>query len=586
MAYFSGDPNAQLLASIDNVIQATVGVDLEVKLPDWTATKTYVVTSGPVGLTIGLKTGVLRWCPTPDQATTHTIAFSDALATYSLTVAVAANPSFVLPPNCGWISNVGTGNGAGPTTSASDARAFRGTVVGGTTYNSTKPIVYFRGGTYPKGSENRRMVVGERAIRDMDLNNVEYRPWGNERVTLRVGENPIRTVEKTTNVVFDGLEVKGDSNKYIYDEAILGWWTGPKLLNSNGIAIGGVGNTVKNCVVHEIMTQAIAFKVATDVVAENNIVANSARWCTAGTCGIGQVGLIGSGRPITEASCKMVGNFLFGVESRIISRVLLKGYAHLDIDEGEVLLQQPSNVGMDASNNYQGRFDISNNFGAYCGKGFVSNGQPKVDYNRNSLYQVGTTLANRFKGLRANKSSDNSWRNNLFLLMEGYAKQPATAYSLAHDLDAAGNPQNGYIFPQLANNYGNSDDGKEAGMTITQNLFANPNGLDPTPHPSIPVGVGADAAHHLALIEKAKSFSVDLTIDPYWQTQDLVQQTRTILDLLPAGLKIDYSNWKNTLAEGEEFDLTVTETTPGALAAAGISGKSFTLTVVHTFPRP
>jgi hypothetical protein len=597
--YFSGDASAQQLTTIDTVIQATVGVDLEIKLPDWAANKTYVITNGPVGLTIGLKTGVIRWCPTPDQAVTHTVAFSDGLGSYSVTVAVAANPAFVLPANCGWVSNVGTGAGATPQASASDARAFRGAAVDrplGRSYNSTKTVIYFRGGTYPKGSENRRMIAGERPVRDLDLNNVEYRPWGNERPLMRIGESPFRNQAQTDNVIIDGIAARGDSDKYIYDEALAGWWTAPSLLNSNGFAIGGTNVTVRNCVVHEIMGQCIAFKSASDVIAENNIVANGAALTTAGTCGTGFVTMLGSNKPVTEYANKMTGNTFFNIESRMISRVFLKGEITMGLDEGSINIFQIGNAASDTSNPYLGRTLVENNVGFNCGKGLVSNGMPRVDFNRNAVIDCGTTIMGTSKGLRANKSSDNKFTNNICRTITGFSGNLGSVYSFAHDLDANGNPQNGYIRPFLERNYGNASDGKEPGnsLTVTPNLFANPSDpFDVTPHPSIPAGVGPDPAHHKAQVERARSYSVDITPKEHWKVQNLTTQTRTIFDFLPTGMSLDTSTWQNALpyidAAGvsrPDFDVTVTESIPGTFAQYGIPGTTLKMKVLYTFPRP
>ena len=429
--YFFGDTTAELLPDDVSTVDATVGEGYEAKLP-WTESLRFNLTSGPIGMTVGNQTGTIRWTPTPDQTGAHTAVINNGEKDYSLTFTVADAAIAENLEAAGWLAPTGLRNGSGTYDAATetftysnDVRTFRGAQNADGVFLTTKTTIYMRGGIYiydsarqpiTPGKVEEPLEAGAASVPQLDIyandgDTIVIKPWGNERVMFRGGlEGTLaRMKEGVKNIRFEGIEWRGESKFGTYEKVIPSWWQEENQYNGNGIAISGTNIEFHNCIFHEIMSQAMAAKQATNVIIKDCIVANSARWTISGTTGIGFVNMLPSSDPVTAHSNQVDGCLIYGVESYVFSHVFSKNHVHLTIDEGEGLLAQPANQASTVGDSYEGRTLFKNTALMHCGKGIVVNGQPRVDSIDCTIFETGTTITGRSKAMRNNKSTDNRW---------------------------------------------------------------------------------------------------------------------------------------------------------------------------------
>jgi hypothetical protein len=167
-----------------------------------------------------------------------------------------------------------------------------------------------------------------------------------------------------------------------------------------------------------------------------------------------------------------------------------------------------------------------------------------------------------------------------------------------------------YLEDCFASNNEYKDDGP-SGITYVPNVFRELQSTtialsdDVKDHADYPAaGVGANETHITKLIDRARSYSVDLSIPTHWKwLRDVDEatgltgyqtQTKQIMEQAEAlGLTIDYSHWHNTLpytddqgVEHAEFHVTVTGGTTPLEDITAVNGQTeLELTVVHTYPR-
>ena len=429
--YFLGDTTAELLPDDVSTVDATVGEGYEAKLP-WSKDLRFNLTSGPVGMTVGNQTGTIRWTPTPDQTGEQSAVINNGVKDYSITFTVADAAISGDLTAAGWLAPHGLRNSSGTynaTTKAftysNDVRTFRGEQSSDGSYLATKTTIYMRGGIYiydstrqpiTPGKVEEPLQAGAASVPQLDIcandgETIVIKPWGNERVMFRGGlEGTMsRVKECVKNIRFEGIEWRGESKFGTYEKVIPSWWQEEDQYNGNGIAIGGTNIEFHNCIFHEIMSQAMAAKQATNVIIKDCIVANSARWTISGTTGIGFVNMLASGDPVTDHSNQVDGCLIYGVESYLFSHVFSKDNVHLTIDEGEGLLAQPANQASVVSDSYEGRILFKNTALMHCGKGIVINGQPRCDIEDCTIFETGTTITGSSKAMRNNKATDNRW---------------------------------------------------------------------------------------------------------------------------------------------------------------------------------
>ena len=692
--YFSGDPNAIALSDSTNVSSATVGQPFEAKV-SWHKDYRFNILEGPVGLAIGNQTGTMRWTPTPDQVGDQTIRITNGATERTFTIAVADAEIAEDLTQAGWMAPDGPKNGSGTFDGTSFAysntfKAFR-TDNRASNFESTVETIYLRGGTYIYDEEQRPFgyVPYEDPLPDtgtttcptlklfvQDGKMLVIKPWGNERVTFRGGKNGtlFRTsVADVKNVRFEGIEWRGEARFASYEKVMPSWWQEEAQYNGNGIAIGGSNIEFRDCVLHDVMSQTMACKDASNITIKDCINANGARWTISGTTAIGFVNMKPSSDPVTEHSNKVDGCLIYGTESYFFSHVFSKKYTHLTIDEGEGLLAQPANQASVVGESYDGRTLFRNTALMHCGKGIVINGQPRVDIEDCTIYETGTTITGVSKAMRNNKATDNRWIRCAVNTVEGAAQKYGSAASfgspnywdgntsyskegggflvqvpddgqswLLEDgttvldpsktylLNYAANRAKGdtpdtltraevalmvlrgeWIEPYLEDCYSSTNENdrdQPSGITFLPNVFKElqstnlelaPEVLADANYPS--QGVGADLDHINMLLDRCRSYSVDLSLPTHWKWLRAVnvetgrdgyqQQTKDIFDKgEELGLSFDYTNWHDELPyvddQGEshkEFDIEVSS---GTATLSSITGtNSLTLGVVHTYPR-
>jgi len=287
--------------------------------------------------------------------------------------------------------------------------------------------------------------------------------------------------------------------------------------------INGHHTTVRNNIVHDIPASAISADGNVDYfVADGNIVYDSAWWTIKGTKGIGVVNANSFDGTITQ-NIKIINNLIFGVESRIFSRVWSKGFATLTLDEGEAILVQINN------GTYRGRYLIQNNFMLYNGKGLVINKTNNADIYANTLYMNGTTISGKSKGIRGNTTSGVVIQNNAVQVgvdtnSYAYSMGKSTLTTLTNNYMVGGDP--------LANNYV-----PLTGNNFVSAIFNNPTALDFTILPNLPQNIGASQTVWANLKSRADAYGI--TIKPTGYVPDYRAETIDIENGIPVGTMID-----------------------------------------------
>jgi len=499
-----------------------VGLSFTLKITSQTSNPMLTLLNAPEGMTINQVTGMIYWTPTPNQVGNYVIKIDVSGVAKTLNITVNAG-AFTTPANAVFISpngiNTHTGTFDAPLHDTKSICTALLSVPAGTT-------IYYRGGIYHNpgfGTGN----LYNKSIPQVDChgapnNPVTLKPWGNEKPKI-VFDSFTGMRLAGNYLVFDGFEVQGMGKQITYAQAIAHWWETPKFYNGNGIVINGHHTTVRNNIVHDIPASAISADGNVDYfVADNNIVYDSAWWTIKGTKGIGVVNANSFDGSITQ-NIKIINNLIFGVESRIFSRVWRKGFATLTIDEGEAVLVQINN------GTYRGRYLVQDNFMLYNGKGLVVNKTNNADIYSNTLYMNGTTLAGSSKGLRGNTTNDVVIQNNA-------VQVPVDVYSNAYSMGRS-------TFTTLTNNYligGDTLSNKYvplAGNNFVSTIFNDPANLDFSIAPALPQNIGASQTVWAAL--KARADAYGIRIKPTGWVPDYVQQTLDIEAGIPAGTVID-----------------------------------------------
>jgi len=285
--------------------------------------------------------------------------------------------------------------------------------------------------------------------------------YPNEVVTIRTPWNVKGNYLKITNLNF-----KGYSNSITYENAIRQWWKPKKQLNAKGLLIDADHIILKDNAVGLYPSCGVKFQGKSDYLTiEHNIIYDNAWWSVGGTGGL----IIKNIHQIDNSKAtkvKIKNNLLFSNESRIYSRVFKKGFAKLDIDEGEsFLIQQKDDANKKGATagHYKGRYLVKGNIILYNGKGTSLNKADRIDLVGNTLYCNGTT-ANSIQagGIRANKSNNDTFIDN--------------AVESCNNKKAFSVKGNNNIFK---NNYAKSTSQKQIkGVKLVKRLFRDPKHLD------------------------------------------------------------------------------------------------------------
>ncbi|SFV70267.1 putative RTX toxin hemolysin-type calcium-binding protein [hydrothermal vent metagenome] len=378
---------------------------------------------------------------------------------------------------------------------------------------------------------------------------IEIKPWLNEKVKFTFDD--ATGIRLTGDYIkLSGIEVEGVAKKVKYKDALANWWRGDKYYNGSGIILSGHHVEVSDCVVHDATGSGISAKGWSNINIHNNVVYDCDWWTIAGSKGIGVTDVNAVGNEDNKTTVRIENNLIFGVESRIFSRVWGKGFAHLDLDEGEGILVQVND------GNYTGRYSIKNNFVLYTGKGIVANKTNRADILNNTLYMSGTTISGKFKGVRTSLTQDSIIKNNSVVI-----KGSGHSFNIGKSDIAK---------VTLTNNCGNGQESLN-GVTIEQDIFANPVNLDFTPKNGC---MGASSAVWNALKQKADEYGIK--IKPTNWVPDFIDLTKGVIDSIPVGSTVNWSSWSDT----EPFDLNITN-----IPNEGIKGRpnKFRLEVVYPY---
>jgi hypothetical protein len=514
-----------------------------------------------VGMSINPRTGKLYWTPMPDQTGTIDVevtmtdsAGTSEVSTLKLTV---NDEGFTVPNNAYFFApNAEDGNKNKHPLGTYDAPYFSGKTLCGKILKDKAPgkTFYYRGGTF----YNRAFgTVDATSIPEMTCsgeanNRLSIRPWGNEKPKIKF-DSPLAYRIGGSYINIEGFEIEGMNQEVTYEEALNSWWITPWKSNGNGIVCNGSHVTIRDNIVHHVPAQGINAQNGDYIIIEDNIVYNSAWWTTKGTTGIGMTDTVASDTissdPTSNAQNMVIkSNLVFGVESRVFSRIFKKPVGILAIDEGESLLLQ-INTG-----DYKARYLIKDNFLLFNGKGIVVNTtSPDIspqyaDIISNTLYHTGTTIGTTAKGLRGNKAEELVMKNNAVKIFGN------------GDADSTKTTRSQRIYE---NNYldGNDTEKKNYvpidGRNFVRPVFKDPDNLDFTMADGLPSNVGASQATFEKHKAKMKEHGVE--IKPTGWVPDYQDITKRIIDNIPAGINADFSHWNDT----EEFEIPLTNV-PGA----------------------
>ncbi len=500
----------------------TVGMPYTLTVTTLKTNPVFTLTNPPEGMTINTVTGKIYWTPTPNQTGIYaiTIDVSGIAKTLDLTV----NAGVITAPNAIFISPTGNNANMGSYDfPLSDTKSICKLATGLTVPAGT--TIYYRGGVYHNpgfGTGLYNSSIAQVDCMGTPNNPVILKPWGNEKPTIEF--DSFTGMRLAGNyLVFEGFEVKGMAKKITYLDAINHWWGTPKYFNGNGIVANGHHITVRNNIVHDIPASAISADGNVDYfVADGNIVYDSAWWTIKGTKGIGVVNA-NSFDGTTTQNIKITNNLIFGVESRIFSRVWSKGIATLTLDEGEAVLVQ-INTGT-----YRGGYLIKDNFMLHNGKGVVVNKTNNADIYANTLYMNGTTISGSSKGIRGNTTNNVTVQYNAVevpvdVYSNAYSMGRSTLTALISNYMVGGDTLRTSYVPLLGNNF------------VTA-IFYNPINLDFSVLPSLPQNIGASQAVWAML--KARADEYGITIKSTGWVPDYRQQTIDIENRIPTGTVID-----------------------------------------------
>ena len=251
-----------------------------------------------------------------------------------------------------------------------------------------KTDIYIRGGIYKnkdfgKSLENKSIEL----IKDchgLPDHYINIKSWRNERVVFLSDGVSALPIRSSSYLSIENFEFKGVADKISFEKALEYWWESKPYYKGSGISINRECHHIfiKNNVIHDFPGAGIAVHNSDAIKIENNIVYNCVWWSIAGTGGI----VLTQSKELTEDESYIKGNLIFGVESRIYSRVFKKGFAKLVIDEGEAILVQEEKDTGEEVETYNKNYHINDNFLAFNGKGIVVNKADKAYVENNSMY--------------------------------------------------------------------------------------------------------------------------------------------------------------------------------------------------------
>ncbi len=445
----------------------------------------YSLENAPKGMAI-YPNGTVAWTPTNDQAGDYTVTVNlkngdSVIESKDLDFHVTnANKAYdgVFVDLSGKSS--GDGSPQNPYGTYSDACDnlngkhniyLRGAVYKNPGYHSD----YNKSGRYP--------AVGEEC-QGTQNNPIVIRPWGNEYVKLKTDAlYGIRIKPGAKHITVQNLEIEGEAKSITLNDALkYWWWDNNDTMQSSGIVASGDNIIIKDNVIHNMPGSGISASAGAYADIEKNIVYNCDWWTIAGSKGIGITSAKGSDAN-GKYKNKIVGNLIFNIEQRVFSHVWKKGFATLNIDEGEAfLIQEGKQQDGTTSSSYNGKYLIQNNIIMYNGKTGVLNLAKDINLTNNSYYNNGG--ATKQSGFRISHTKHLNITNN--------AIESNIANTIIYSRDHSSSDIN------LTNNYAKGEITKD-GSTITgiesvSQIFKDPANLDFSIVSDLPQNIGASSS--------------------------------------------------------------------------------------------
>lgn len=477
--------------------------------------------SGPDGLVVQERSGVLRWTPTTAQRGNVPVVVLVQSGNRSERISFTINVSG------------GTTDPAGIYVSASGNDGNSGSVDAPfltlqRAVDTVQPgqTIYVRGGEYrnaefgqPYANRNEANLVQIRTSGTASQP-ITLRNFGNEFVRFRSDVNGIRFNNSTPEYwTLKGIELVGNAQELTEDVALANWWSDEAILPMQGRGIGGKMDhiTIEDMIVRDFPGAGIAPRNSEYVTLRNNIVFNNAWWSTAGTHGI-TVSAMKQTATDTEQTVEITGNMTFANQSLIISHVFSKGKVSLVLDEGN---------GIHLQNNTEtfGREAlIENNVSFWNGKaGLGINTLNRATIRNNAFYR-NARVVNRNGEMSVQSSALRDVSSNLF--------HPRSHQQTYKDF------QNAYSGlgsnATLAGIAGDAD--LPASFIRLSQVFTNPDTLDFRPASGAPSTMGVDTGILDYLLGKIAEYGLQVVEpdQPFEEDTYLFEQKKRIFASWPA----------------------------------------------------
>lgn len=477
--------------------------------------------SGPDGLVVQERSGVLRWTPTTAQRGNVPVVVLVQSGNRSERISFTINVSG------------GTTDPAGIYVSASGNDGNSGSVDAPfltlqRAVDTVQPgqTIYVRGGEYrnaefgqPYANRNEANLVQIRTSGTASQP-ITLRNFGNEFVRFRSDVNGIRFNNSTPEYwTLKGIELVGNAQELTEDVALANWWSDEAILPMQGRGIGGKMDhiTIEDMIVRDFPGAGIAPRNSEYVTLRNNIVFNNAWWSTAGTHGI-TVSAMKQTATDTEQTVEITGNMTFANQSLIISHVFSKGKVSLVLDEGN---------GIHLQNNTEtfGREAlIENNVSFWNGKaGLGINTLNRATIRNNAFYR-NARVVNRNGEMSVQSSALRDVSSNLF--------HPRSHQQTYKDF------QNAYSGlgsnATLAGIAGDAD--LPASFIRLSQVFTNPDTLDFRPASGAPSTMGVDTGILDYLLGKIAEYGLQVVEpdQPFEEERYLFEQKKRIFASWPA----------------------------------------------------
>ena len=476
----------------------------------------FVLVDPARGFSIQPKTGIVHWTPTTDQVGQHYVGVTARGGGNSTQWTVDVNVAY------------GTDDAAGIYVAPDGDDAAAGTAIA--PYKTIRKAadsavkgdtIYLRGGVYYNeeyGTSFENRTYGSMAritTSGTGPKPITLRPYGNEYVKL-VSDVTALQFKDAQHWVVENIELEGTAQSLSLADTMGLWWTDDnQKITGRGISTNSSQHiTIRNNVIHDFAGAGVANNGSDMSTGENNVIYNTSWWSTAGTHGVANSYLTTAPGNEGKEGLKMIGNLVFGNQSRVISHVFSKGFVTLAIDEGNGLHAQNN------SGTYFGKARIENNLMLFNGKaGFGINTMDEVKVKNNSFYQ--NAQAVNTGELAVQSSTPTAITGNLF-------------HPLAHRKTVKDSSKDYSRMNGNASTYGaDSDEMPES--TLFTAVFRDPSALDFSPADGISADMGVPATELQRMFAKVEEYGITVQA-PALETIDntyLTTMRQAIFDSWP-----------------------------------------------------